>query len=36
VDDSTARRDWGFAPKFDLDRAFSDYLLPAVRKRYAR
>jgi nucleoside-diphosphate-sugar epimerase len=34
VDDSAARRDWGYAPKFDLTRAFSEYLLPAIRNRY--
>jgi nucleoside-diphosphate-sugar epimerase len=35
VDDSAARRDWGFAPRFDLDSAFSDYLIPTIRRRYA-
>ncbi len=35
VDDSAARRDWGYAPKYDLARAFSEYLLPAIRERYA-
>ena len=34
VDDSAARQDWGFAPKFDFARTFDDYLLPNVRKRY--
>ena len=34
VDDGAARRDWGFAPKHDLDSAFSDYLLPRIRARY--
>jgi nucleoside-diphosphate-sugar epimerase len=34
VDDSAARRDWGFAPGFDLTRAFSEYLIPTIRKRY--
>ena len=34
VDDSAARRDWGFAPRYDLDRAFSDYLVPTIRRRY--
>jgi nucleoside-diphosphate-sugar epimerase len=34
VDDSAARRDWGFAPAFDLGKAFRDYLVPAVSKRY--
>ena len=36
VDDAAARRDWGFAPKYDLKRAFSEYLLPTIRSRYGR
>jgi len=36
VDDSAARADWGFEPKYDLKRAFEDYLMPAIRKRYGR
>lgn len=35
VDDTAARRDWGFAPRFDLQRAFAEYLIPEIRKRYA-
>jgi nucleoside-diphosphate-sugar epimerase len=35
VDDGAARRDWGFAPRYDLARAFSEYLFPSIRKRYA-
>ena len=35
VDDSKARADWGFAPKYDFDRAFHEYLLPAIHARYA-
>jgi threonine 3-dehydrogenase len=34
VDDSAARRDWGFSPRFDEARAFSDYLVPTIRERY--
>jgi threonine 3-dehydrogenase len=34
VDDSAARRDWGFAPRFDFRRAFDDYLIPTIRERY--
>jgi nucleoside-diphosphate-sugar epimerase len=34
VDASAARRDWGFAPRHDLQRAFTEYLLPAVQLRY--
>ena len=36
VDDTAARRDWGFAPAYDFERAFRDYLIPTIRKRYAR
>ena len=36
VDDAAARRDWGFAPVHDFSRAFSEYLIPAIRKRYQR
>jgi threonine 3-dehydrogenase len=34
VDDSAARRDWGFAPRHDFARAFDDYLIPTIRRRY--
>lgn len=34
VDDGAARRDWGFAPRFGLDRAFEDYLVPGIAGRY--
>jgi nucleoside-diphosphate-sugar epimerase len=33
VDDARARRDWGFRPAYDMDRAFNEYLLPNVRRR---
>jgi threonine 3-dehydrogenase len=36
VDDSAARRDWGFEPQYDFDRAFSEYLIPTIRQRYHR
>lgn len=36
VDDSAARRDWGFAPAYDFARAFDEYLIPTIRARYAR
>ncbi|MEX2272792.1 MAG: NAD-dependent epimerase/dehydratase family protein [Vicinamibacterales bacterium] len=35
VDDSAARRDWGFNPAYDLQRAFNEYLIPEIRRRYA-
>jgi L-threonine 3-dehydrogenase (EC 1.1.1.103) len=34
VDDSAARKDWGLAPRYDLDRAFQEYLIPNIRKAY--
>lgn len=34
VDDTAARRDWGFAPKYDFARAFDEYLIPTIRERY--
>lgn len=36
VDDSAARRDWGFAPQYDFARAFTEYLIPNIRKRYGK
>jgi nucleoside-diphosphate-sugar epimerase len=35
VDVSAAMRDWGFAPRYDFQSAFSDYLIPRIRERYA-
>ncbi|MEK7670982.1 MAG: NAD-dependent epimerase/dehydratase family protein, partial [Bacteroidota bacterium] len=35
VDDSAARNDWGWAPEYDQARAFNEYLIPGIRKRYA-
>jgi hypothetical protein len=35
VDDSAARRDWGLAPKYDLARAFREYLIPTIQERYS-
>ena len=34
VDDSAARTDWGFVPAYDFERAFREYLIPAIRERY--
>ena len=34
VDDSAARRDWGYAPRYDFERAFAEYLIPTIRERY--
>lgn len=30
VDDSAARKDWGYAPQHTLKPAFAEYLLPAL------
>jgi nucleoside-diphosphate-sugar epimerase len=34
VDDAAARSDWGFNPMYDFDRAFHEYLMPTIRRRY--
>src|SRR5262245_17509503 len=34
VDDSAARTDWAFSPRYDFDRAFHEYLIPTIRERY--
>jgi threonine 3-dehydrogenase len=31
VDDSAARRDWGFSPAYDFHRTFHEYLIPNIR-----
>jgi nucleoside-diphosphate-sugar epimerase len=36
VDDSAARKDWNWSPKFDLNSAFEDYLIPQTTKRYEK
>jgi hypothetical protein len=36
VDDAAARRDWGFAPRYDITSAFTGYLIPTIRARYRR
>ncbi|MGK2857614.1 MAG: NAD-dependent epimerase/dehydratase family protein [Thermoanaerobaculia bacterium] len=36
VDDSAARNDWGFEPKYGLEAAFHDYLIPRIRERYLK
>jgi threonine 3-dehydrogenase len=33
VDDTLARRDWGFGPRFGLSESLGDYLVPALRRR---
>jgi threonine 3-dehydrogenase len=34
VDDTAARADWGWAPAADMTRAFEEYLIPGVARRY--
>lgn len=34
LNDSSARKDWGWSADYDFDRAFEDYLLPGVQRRY--
>lgn len=34
IDDSAARQDWGWTPDYDFERAFEEYLIPAIRQRY--
>lgn len=35
IDDSKARSDWGWQPDYDMERAFKDYLIPEIQKRYS-
>jgi nucleoside-diphosphate-sugar epimerase len=35
VDDSAARRDWSFKPRYGLEAGFADYLIPRIRDRYS-
>jgi nucleoside-diphosphate-sugar epimerase len=34
VDDSAARNDWGFSPAYDQTRAFGEYLIPCMKRKY--
>lgn len=36
LDDSAARREWSWSPDYDVERAFSEYLVPNIRQMYAR
>ena len=35
VNDSAARQEWGWVPSYDMNRAFSEYLMPEIKRRYA-
>ena len=34
VNDAAARKDWGWSPKHDMQRAFDEYLMPRIVARY--
>jgi threonine 3-dehydrogenase len=34
LNDKLARKDWGWQPAYDVDRAFEEYLVPNIRERY--
>lgn len=34
LNDNDARRDWDWSPAYDVDRAFDEYLIPNITKRY--
>lgn len=34
IDDTMARKDWGWKPEFDLEQAFENYLIPNIQKMY--
>jgi len=36
MNDDAARKDWGWQPTYDAERAFSEYLVPNIRKRYEK
>lgn len=35
IADEKARADWDWKPAYDFDRAFDEYLVPTIRKRYS-
>lgn len=36
VDDSPARNDWGWSPDYDMNRSFTEYLIPAIIDTYTQ
>ncbi len=36
INDKSARRDWDWRPAYDAQRAFHEYLIPNIKKRYPR
>ena len=35
LDDTAARRDWGWEPEFDVERSFNEYLIPNIKQMYS-
>jgi len=35
LDDTRARKDWGWKPAYDFERAMDEYLMPGIRARYS-
>ena len=35
VDDARAREDWGWKAAYSWERAFDEYLVPSIQKRYS-
>jgi len=36
VDDSLARKEWKWTPRYDFKRAFEEYLIPAIKQQYSK
>jgi threonine 3-dehydrogenase len=36
VDDSLARKDWGWMPDYNVEKFFNEYFLPEIKKRYQK
>ncbi len=36
LDDSAAKQDWGWSPDYGVERAFGEYLVPNIRRRYQK
>ncbi len=34
LDDTAAHQDWKWQPEFDVERAFEEYLIPSIKRRY--
>jgi len=36
LNDNDARRDWGWKPEYDIEKSFSEYLVPNIQNRYKK